>query len=342
MDSERMKVYNTEIKKSFPTDVIDMHRDLHNRLFEIACVDKNAYAIPADIFWSKTVPLNYIEISLAHIDIPSDIIKYLKGLGVSNVLIDYMSRVRIRAKLFDNWKQNINSAVDCLNRDKCFNDIPLGVIMTNLSTDDQWFYMIIGIHNMNEVHIFDELGLGHVTIPGSGPKGVELNNPTVFINKSADEVIIDGLNSRRSIKLDGWSLVDDLYDALKIWYSTQICLLHPVVKEVFTKGKNKTIVQPQKPVKKGKKKKPTKIKYVKIHTLKSDDFDEFFNKPDNTTDRNYNRTALIWYVTGHWRTYKNTGKRVFIEGYWKGALRDTKKVEPRKRELVLSNNEDGD
>jgi hypothetical protein len=50
---------------------------------------------------------------------------------------------------------------------------------------------------------------------------------------------------------------------------------------------------------------------------------------------------MIWYVTGHWREYKKTGKRIFIQGYWKGALRDMKStafqnLEPRERELVTS------
>lgn len=339
MDDERRKGYNKELKNSLPTDVIDINEDLCSRLFEITCVDKNIQTIPADIFWSKTVPLNYIEISLAT-DMSPDFIEYLKNLGASNALIDSMSRIQTRVKLFDNWQHNIDFAVDCLNRGECVDDIPIGVIMINMG-DDEWFYMIIGIHNMNKIHIFNELGLGHVIIPGSRPKGVQVpGNPTVFINRSADEVI-DELIARQRTKTDGL-LVDDFYDALKVWYSTQICLLHPVVKKVFSRGKNKTIIQPQKPVKKGKRKKTTKIKYVKIHTLKPDDFDEFFNKPDNTTDRNYNRTALIWYVTGHWREYKKTGKRIFIEGYWKGALRDIKKSDIRERELVLPDNKNGD
>jgi hypothetical protein len=56
--------------------------------------------------------------------------------------------------------------------------------------------------------------------------------------------------------------------------------------------------------------------------------------------RGFVRKSMIWYVTGHWREYKS-GKRIFIQGYWKGALRHSKddvipNLEPRERELVTS------
>jgi hypothetical protein len=65
------------------------------------------------------------------------------------------------------------------------------------------------------------------------------------------------------------------------------------------------------------------------------DIDKAFEK------RGFIRRSMIWYVTGHWREYKKTGKRIFIQGYWKGALRDMKStafqnLEPRERELVTS------
>lgn len=70
-------------------------------------------------------------------------------------------------------------------------------------------------------------------------------------------------------------------------------------------------------IKKKKKGKITsrnkKSNYVKIHSKKYT-FD-FTRKP---TERKYERHMESWTVRGHWRYYKNTGKKVWINGYIKG------------------------
>jgi len=45
-------------------------------------------------------------------------------------------------------------------------------------------------------------------------------------------------------------------------------------------------------------------------------------------------------VTGHWREYQS-GKKVFIKGYWKGALRNTPPtdIKSRNRELIINESE---
>lgn len=70
-------------------------------------------------------------------------------------------------------------------------------------------------------------------------------------------------------------------------------------------------------IKKKKKGKTTsrnkKSNYVKIHSKKYT-FD-FTRKP---TERKYERHMESWTVRGHWRYYKNTGKKVWINSYIKG------------------------
>ena len=39
----------------------------------------------------------------------------------------------------------------------------------------------------------------------------------------------------------------------------------------------------------------------------------------------FTRKTLSWYVIGHWREYKASGKKVFIQGYWKGEMRHLQK-----------------
>ena len=47
--------------------------------------------------------------------------------------------------------------------------------------------------------------------------------------------------------------------------------------------------------------------------------------------RPYNRIAESWRVEGHWRTYKKTGKRVFVKGHKKGI----KGVETKGRDFTI-------
>ena len=123
-----------------------------------------------------------------------------------------------------------------------------------------------------------------------------------------------------------------LYMGISVWYAVNTSLLNPVIKDVFITN-TKTV-----PTSTGKAtgaNKRAKIRYIKQHIITMNDVNKAFEK------RGFVRRSMIWYVTGHWREYKKTGKRVFIQGYWKGALREMKDfalqtLEPRERELVTS------
>lgn len=107
-----------------------------------------------------------------------------------------------------------------------------------------------------------------------------------------------------------------LNDILKVWYRIQVLLLHPRV-EVFER---KAVLQKLK----GKDKitasnNGRKVKYIKHYYITPEDIDLMING-----DRHYKRKCLSWYVIGHYREYKN-GKKIFIQGYWKGELRALKR-----------------
>ena len=124
--------------------------------------------------------------------------------------------------------------------------------------------------------------------------------------------------------------------SITAFYSVNAALLNPVIVDVYN---NKTSRIPDRSITAKKPSKRGKIRYIKRHFMTVDDVDKAFEK------RGFVRKAMIWYVTGHWREYKN-GKKVFIQGYWKGALRNMKdtmfqELEPRERELV-TNREDED
>ena len=114
-----------------------------------------------------------------------------------------------------------------------------------------------------------------------------------------------------------------------VFYAINTALLNPVIKEVFVNHTTKIPFE----VGSAKNGKRPKIKYIKQQRISIGDIDAAFEK------RGFVRKAMIWYVTGHWREYSKTGKRIFIQGYWKGALRNMKdtafqNLEPRERELV--------
>lgn len=118
---------------------------------------------------------------------------------------------------------------------------------------------------------------------------------------------------------------------LGLWYATQVTLLNPLI--------NYRTVQHQihitSKTRKGKKKSGApKIKYYKTIYVESEVLDQFFEDQKNERGE-INRHCLMWYVTGHWRHYAN-GKKVFIQGYWKGEGRFSGiEAETRQRELVL-------
>lgn len=113
---------------------------------------------------------------------------------------------------------------------------------------------------------------------------------------------------------------------LETWYGVQVSMMHPTVREIFTHPK----MQKERIEKSERKYNGNKVyRYVRHHYIKTDELNTaIFGK------HSINRKALVWYVTGHWREYKKSGKKIFIQPYWKGALRETKQAEPRNREII--------
>jgi len=128
---------------------------------------------------------------------------------------------------------------------------------------------------------------------------------------------------------------EELYDAflsiafymLADWYSVQILLLHPKIKNVFKKGKNVKIKDPA--IKKQTNGKRI-TRYIKQHTIT----EEAINNELSTCRDGINRKTMAWWVIGHYRTYRN-GTKTFIQGYWKGPLRNTKRNHDEGRERII-------
>lgn len=102
---------------------------------------------------------------------------------------------------------------------------------------------------------------------------------------------------------------------LRVWYGIQLSLLNPITEHVILKKRE----QPEATFKvvlnkKGGKKK-RKVMYVRRYVITEKDLKE-------PIQRQHTMRCPFWYVIGHWRTYKKTGKKIFIQGYWKGVDRE--------------------
>lgn len=112
------------------------------------------------------------------------------------------------------------------------------------------------------------------------------------------------------------------------WYSIQISLMHPQIKKAYR------IKEPSKKSAKAAAKTGRKryTKLIRRYYIGLESIEEI----EEANKRKYGRHCMAWYVCGHFRHYKNGAVR-FIQGYWKGPLRElqTNLDEGRDRGLSL-------
>lgn len=116
---------------------------------------------------------------------------------------------------------------------------------------------------------------------------------------------------------------------LALWYGIQIALLHPQIKMLFQNP-----IKEKQYLREGKGKGRKRIvKYIRKHYITAEGIDEALYGKGH---RDFKRKTMAWYVIGHWRQYKN-GTRKFINGYWKGPLREMKRNldDGRVRQLAI-------
>lgn len=100
---------------------------------------------------------------------------------------------------------------------------------------------------------------------------------------------------------------------LLCWYLIQLAMLNPMTQPIFSATPKLTVgYQSSNSNNKGKKR---KVKYIKKYNLSAAAIKTIIEQ----SPRKY--MCPVWYVCGHWRTYKN-GRRIFIQPYWKGTMRE--------------------
>lgn len=123
-------------------------------------------------------------------------------------------------------------------------------------------------------------------------------------------------------------LSDFTYEIMRIWYSIQIALLHPTIKDIILTGRR---VKERIPKEEQDKSRKRIVRYVRHRVINRKSLEEAVSVEPG----NYSRHTLVWHVLGHWRICKS-GKKVFVRPHWKGPLRAIKKnLDDCERQIVL-------
>ena len=153
--------------------------------------------------------------------------------------------------------------------------------------------------------------------------------PCILCVDGDGRVVVSVLNA----DMDG-PMMDLVCQLMWAWYSVQILLLHPHLRYLFKHPRMEPVYSNL-----DRDGKPTrtlrKVGSEKTHEIHQYDIDREVGKAEaqRRSKGDVNWKCPLWWVRGHWRN--NPGKRVFIKGYWKGAMRDVQRVLDEGRERVV-------
>lgn len=291
LDEESNKELWQNIAKSKPSDTITLTEKEQADLADYFCKnitkDKEDQAIPSDIFFSQTVALLDTEI----------VMKF--DSGENDTLF-------MRVVIFPDYRET----VDKMSRDNDGTAEVVGAVIIDMDKMAE---------NLNKVNLnVRKLALPILIVNGYDSVAMGEVGQIGFDVDRYNKLYAEGKNSNSAINMR--SFITTQAEVLSFWYVIQILFLHPN-KEVLITEK-RTIVESKIPGKyakaKNKKRKAKVIRKIYIHT-------NHLNDPIVVRHGDgIERKTLCWYVVGHWRTYKKSGKKIFIQPYWKGPLRETK------------------
>ena len=245
-------------------------------------------------------------------NVPADIV-FANTIPVKDLLIKIDPMVTCRIVMVDDEERNAAIA-KMINGEDGICSVVFGVIETITTCRNQ------EIREYTTMSVVDDSDLVAISMD-VGIRGTKSLVET-FLNTERTQLSYMILETHRFMS-----------KAVICWYALQQCLLNPILVNYVSRYKEE--VKPSRINSKKKGKLPPK-RYVKRNTILFDKMDREISI--NHEDKHKKKMPL-WHVTGHWRTYKKTGKRIFVQGYWKGPLREYKYTdEPREREIVQYDN----
>lgn len=245
-------------------------------------------------------------------NLPADIV-FANTIPVKDLLIKIDPMVTCRIVMVDDEERNAAIA-KMINGEDGICSVVFGVIETITTCRNQ------EIREYTTMSVVDDSDLVAISMD-VGIRGTKSLVET-FLNTERTQLSYMILETHRLMS-----------KAVICWYALQQCLLNPILVNYVSRYKEEVKSSRTRSKKKGKL--PPK-RYVKRNTILFDKMDREISI--NHEDKHKKKMPL-WHVTGHWRTYKKTGKRIFVQGYWKGPLREYKYTdEPREREIVQYDN----
>lgn len=153
----------------------------------------------------------------------------------------------------------------------------------------------------------------------------EIDDSFIYVDKNDDPIF------NKPVYLNAFKIICAglANHMLGEWYAVQIMLLNPVIKErIFEKSKKEKIRCKSDLIlgNNSSKSNKRKAKYVKYK-----EFSSIILQSDIVRKKH----TLCWYVIGHYRHYQN-GSKTWVNGYWKGPLRELKKNLDEGRERILA------
>ena len=185
---------------------------------------------------------------------------------------------------------------------------------------------IIGRRIFNGLDMFVEIkACGEVSVDSMKLGAVGVATIIIGGYKKTGFITRDSDHGLGFLSMDDEGVSDQAYQRLSELFTTfivdyigiQLAMLHPEIKNVF-RVDNVPVGDNGKILSKKAIKRNRVVRYVKVQTIDSKRLRDIQSK------RSFTRHCKAWFVLGHWRQYKD-GHRTFIQGYWKGPLREYKR-----------------
>ena len=157
-----------------------------------------------------------------------------------------------------------------------------------------------------------------------GSNNIELSRPAMI--KNGQFYFLD----EAAIGMEDGEIISFFNMLMGQWYSIELALLHPVIKEIFANPKSKRVFDKDAKNNNKNKKKKSITRNVKYRVINNGTYDDLINK------RGYTRHTLAWHVKGFWRTNHTTGKQTYVDGFWKGELRHLKQNTNGAKKRVIA------
>ena len=301
---EELQEYHRKLKNQNPTDLIQISNSDYKKL-KNKFKDNKSYYDNGDNLSSDIMISGLVSL-----------------LNIEIVLTDDKNINRARILINDNYQELIQ-----IGKEINMNPI-VGCVL---------------LYNMIDVIFPIAIDLEKNTILSTPPFPNNVNDP--ILNKDLDFSFDKNNNGFKELTGFVSTLPHAMYLLSKIyeiWYTIQISMLHPILKNIYSNPSTSIIhISSNNNKKKKKNNKKKKIVYYKKHIITDDKINKVFD--EYKTSHKNQRHEMLWYVAGHWRTYKD-GRKIFIKPHWKGPLRDSKNkigIETRERVIPIEEkNED--